>query len=142
LSPLRAELLLPEPQERDDTPAGAGAPTDPDRNTPSAPALAPVYSFDIEPASRVTWVVETAKAVIQGRLDASDGAAAVQAQQAQLVRLLRQDRDSVTRRESDAVATRLALLAEQVGDAASANPDNEAHHVIARVLSELARSLR
>jgi hypothetical protein len=133
-------LLLPEPQERDDTSAGAGAPSDPHTPTPSAPP--PVYSFDIEPASRVTWVVETAKAVIQGRLDASDGAAAVQAQQAQLVRLLRQDRDSVTRRESDAVATRLALLAEQVGDAASANPDNEAHHVIARVLSELARSLR
>ncbi len=96
----------------------------------------------MEPASRVTWIVETAKAVIQGRLSAIDGAAAVQAQQEQTARLLRQDRDSVTRRESDAVATRLALLAEQVSDTASANPDNDAHHAIARVLSELARCLR
>jgi hypothetical protein len=100
------------------------------------------YSLGIEPGSRVTWVVETAKAVIQGRLSAEDGAAAVQAQQEQMVRLLRQDRDSVTRRESAAVATRLALLAEQVSDSASANPDNDAHHVIARVLGELARCLR
>ena len=96
----------------------------------------------MEPASRVAWVVETAKAVISGRLAAEDGAAAVQAQQAQLGRLLRQDRDSVTRRESDAVATRLVLLAEQVSDTGSATPDNGAHHAIARVLSELARSLR
>lgn len=79
---------------------------------------------------------------MQGRLSAEDGAAAVQAQQDQLIKLLRQDRDSVTRHESDAVATRLALLAEQVGDSASANPDNAAHHVIARVLSELSRCLR
>jgi hypothetical protein len=86
-------------------------------------------------------VVETARAVIQGRLDAAEGALAVQAQQEQLIRLLRQDRDSVTRRESDAVATRLKLLAEQVGDCGSNNPENQAHHVIARVLSELARSL-
>jgi hypothetical protein len=96
----------------------------------------------MEPKARVAWVVETARAVIQGRLSAVDGATAIQAQQAQLVGLLRQDRDSVTRRESDAVATTLQLLAEQVGDAGSANPDNDAHHVIARVLSELSRSLR
>jgi hypothetical protein len=96
----------------------------------------------VEPAARVAWVVETAKAVIEGRLSAEDGAVAVQAQQAQLIGLLRQDRDSVTRRESDAVATRLRLLAEQVSDVGSATPDNEAHHAIARVLGELARSLR
>jgi hypothetical protein len=96
----------------------------------------------MEPKARVAWVVETAKAVIQGRLSAADGATAIQAQQAQLVGLLRQDRDSVTRRESDAVATTLQLLAEQVSDAGSADPDNGAHHVIARVLSELSRSLR
>jgi hypothetical protein len=96
----------------------------------------------VEPASRVAWIVETAKAVIEGRLSAEEGAVAVQAQQAQLIGLLRQDRDSVTRRESDAVATRLRLLAEQVSDAGSATPDNEAHHAIARVLAELARSLR
>lgn len=96
----------------------------------------------VEPAARVAWVVETAKAVIDGRLSPADGAAAVQAQQAQMTGLLRQDRDSVTRHESDAVATRLRLLAEQVSDAGSDDPDNDAHHEIARVLGELARCLR
>ncbi|MDE3087258.1 MAG: hypothetical protein KGJ77_10890 [Acidobacteriota bacterium] len=96
----------------------------------------------MEPKTRVAWVVETARAVIQGRLSAAEGATAIQAQQAQLVGLLRQDRDSVTRHESDSVATTLQLLAEQVSDAGSADPDNEAHHVIARVLGELSRSLR
>jgi hypothetical protein len=96
----------------------------------------------MEPAARVAWVIETAKAVMDGRLSAEEGAASVRAQQAQLVNLLRQDRDSVTRRESDAVATRLRLLAEQVTDLASSSPDNAAHTEIARVLGELARSLR
>jgi hypothetical protein len=96
----------------------------------------------VTPEARVAWVVQTAKAVIEGRLDPADGAAAVQAQQAQLASLLRHDRDSVTRHESDAVATRLRLLAEQVTDVASASPDNAAHRQIAQVLGELARSLR
>jgi hypothetical protein len=96
----------------------------------------------VEPAARVAWVVETAKAVIEGRLSATEGAAAVQAQQAQLVGLLRHDRDSVTRHESEAVATRLRLLAEQVSDAGSSTPDNEGHRTIARVLGELAGCLR
>ncbi|HEY2430430.1 MAG TPA: hypothetical protein VGI06_15930 [Acidimicrobiales bacterium] len=95
----------------------------------------------MEPAARVAWVIETAKAVMDDRLSAAEGAAAVQAQQEQLAGLLRQDRDSVTRRESAAVATRLRLLAEQVSDRASAVPDNDGHLVIARVLGELARSL-
>jgi hypothetical protein len=86
--------------------------------------------------------VETTKAVIDGRLDPAEGAAAVRAQQEQLAALLRQDQNSVTRRESEAVATRLRLLAEQVSDAASNSPDNEPHRQIARVLGELARSLR
>lgn len=94
------------------------------------------------PEARVAWVMETTKAVIDGRLDPAEGAAAVRAQQEQLAGLLRHDRDSVTRRESDAVATRLRLLAEQVSDAASDSPDNEHHREIARVLAELARSLR
>ena len=98
--------------------------------------------LQLGPEARVAWVVETTKAVIEGRLDAAQGAAAVRAQQQQLATLLRQDRDGVTRRESDAVATRLRLLAEQVSDVASSTPDNEAHHEIARVLGELARSLR
>ena len=96
----------------------------------------------MEPGARVAWVVETAKAVMEGRLTAAEGALSVRAQQEQLIGLLRHDRNAVTRRESDAVATRLRLLAEQVSDLASASPDNEAHHEIARVLGELARSLR
>jgi hypothetical protein len=87
-------------------------------------------------------VVETARAVIDGRLDAAEGSAAVQVQRQQLADLLRRDRDSVTRRESDAVATRLRMLAEQVSDAGSASPDNDAYLEIARSLAELARSLR
>lgn len=96
----------------------------------------------MEPASRVAWVVETARAVIEGRLDPAEGAASIKAQQSQLLGLLRSDRDSVTRRESEAVANRLRLLAEQVSDSASDRPDNGDHHDISRVLGELARSLR
>jgi hypothetical protein len=96
----------------------------------------------MEPSARVAWVTETAKAVLDGRLDAAQAASAVRAQQVQLAALLRHDRDAVTRRESDAVATRLRLLAEQVADRASSSPDNGNHLEIARVLAELARSLR
>lgn len=97
----------------------------------------------VEPVARVAWLIETTRAVIAGRLDAADAAASIQAQQQQLAGLLRQDRDSVTRRESDAVATRLRLLAEQLSDsAASSVSDREEHGRIARVLAELARSLR
>jgi hypothetical protein len=86
-------------------------------------------------------VVETVRAVIDGRLAPAEGAVAVTAQQDQLIGLLRHDRDSVTRSESAAVASRLRLLAEQVSDSASADPDNDAHLRIARVLGELARAL-
>jgi hypothetical protein len=96
----------------------------------------------VEPGARVAWVVETAKAVLDGRLSAAEGAAAVQAQQEQLSGLLRHDRDSVTRRESEDVAVRLRMLAEQVSDTAASDPNNEDHLRIARVLAELARSLR
>jgi hypothetical protein len=96
----------------------------------------------MEPGARVAWVIETARAVLDGRLSAAEGAAAVQAQQAQLSNLLRHDKDSVTRRESEDVATRLRMLAEQISDTAASNPDNEDHLKIARVLAELSRSLR
>ena len=86
-------------------------------------------------------MVQTVKAVLDGRLAPVDGAIAVSAQQEQLVGLLRHDRDSVTRSESAAVASQLRLLAEQVSDTASADPDNDAHLAIARVLGELARAL-
>lgn len=86
-------------------------------------------------------MLETVKAVIDQRISPADGAAAIRAQQLQLVGLLRQDRDSVTRSESAVVASRLRLLAEQVSDAASADPDNHDHMAIAQVLGELARAL-
>jgi hypothetical protein len=87
-------------------------------------------------------VTETARAVLEGRLDPNEAASAVRSQQAQLISLLRHDRDGVTRREAEVVATRLRLLAEQVSDLASSTPDNAAHTEIARVLGELARCLR
>lgn len=90
----------------------------------------------------MAWVIETAKAVIEQRLPAEEGAIAVRAQQAQLIGLLRQDRNSVTQRESDAVASRLRLLAEQVSDAASGDPENAAQRDIARALGEFASALR
>jgi predicted naringenin-chalcone synthase len=70
----------------------------------------------VNPADRVTFVVATAKAVLDDRLDVADGATAVQMQAEQLIPLLRTDRDSVTRSECESVATTLRLLAEQVND--------------------------
>ena len=90
----------------------------------------------------MAWVIETARGVLEGRLSAADGATSLRVQQAQLVALLAHDRDSVTRRESDAVASRLRLLAEQVADLGSTTPDNADYQDMARVLGELARSLR
>lgn len=101
-----------------------------------------IHTGRMEPGARVAWVVETAKAVIERRLSAEEGAAAVRAQQAQLIGLLRQDRNSVTRRECDTVSSRLRLLAEQVSDAASSDPDNAAQRDIARALGEFASALR
>ena len=70
----------------------------------------------MNPADRVKFVVETAKAVLDDRLGVADGAAAVQLQAEQLIPLLRTDRDSVTRSECESVATNLRMLAEQIND--------------------------
>lgn len=97
---------------------------------------------DVHPGERVRFVVETAKAVLDDRLPAADGAAAVTLQAEQITPLLRSDRDSVTRSEAESVATQLRLLAEQVNDRASGSADPAAHLAMAKAIGEMAQSLR
>jgi hypothetical protein len=101
----------------------------------------------VNPAERVTFVVQTAKAVLDERLDIGQGAAAVQLQAEQLVPLLRGDRDSVTRSECETVATNLRMLAEQINDRGRSDvptdPDElDAYQVMARAIGEMAQALR
>jgi hypothetical protein len=96
----------------------------------------------VNPGERVKFVVETAKAVLEDRLSIDQGAAAVQLQAEQLTRLLRSDRDSVTRSEAETVATNLRLLAEQVNDRASGLADPAAYESMARSIGEMAQALR
>ena len=96
----------------------------------------------MNPADRVKFVVETAKAVLDERLPADEGAAAVELQAEQITPLLRGDRDSVTRSESESVATNLRLLAEQINDRASGYVDPTAHLAMARAIGEMAQALR
>jgi len=93
----------------------------------------------VNPADRVKFVVETAKAVLDDRLDVDQGAAAVQLQSEQLVPLLRADRESV--------ATNLRMLAEQINDRGRtglrSDPSGvEAHEAMARSIGEMAQALR
>ena len=88
-------------------------------------------------------MIETAKAVIDGRVDVADAARAAEVQADQLTELLRSDRNSVPQRESDAVATRLRLYAEQVSDLAASAPERAAsHEALAAALGRLAQVLR
>lgn len=96
----------------------------------------------MHPADRVRFSVETAKAVLEQRLDASEAAAAMELQMEQLLPQLRHDRDMVTRSECQTVATTLRMLGEQVNDRASADGENDAHLAIARMLGQMAQSLR
>jgi hypothetical protein len=96
----------------------------------------------VHPAERVRFAVETAKAVLDGRLSPAEGARAVRMQAEQVTPLLRSDRDSVTRSESESVATQLRLLAEQVNDRASGLADTEDYTAMARALGEMAQALR
>lgn len=96
----------------------------------------------MHPADRVAWIIETARAVIEGRVDPAEAAEAARLQVEQLADLLRADRNSVPQRESDAVATRLRLYAEQVGDRAAIAGDPEAHVALAEALGRLAQVLR
>lgn len=101
-----------------------------------------VYGAGVVPEERVRWVVETARAVLDGRLAAAEGASAVEVQRDQLADLLRRDRDLVTRRECESVATTLRLLAEQVGDAAPTGPAGDEHRRLAASIGLLAVVLR
>lgn len=96
----------------------------------------------MNPAERVKFVVETAKAVLDERLPAAEGAAAVELQADQITSLLRGDRDSVTRSECETVATNLRMLAEQINDRASGLADPAAHVAMARAIGEMAQALR
>ena len=96
----------------------------------------------MQPDERVRWAVETAKAVLQGRMDAAEGARAVRLQTAQTATLLRRDRDAVTRREAEAVATTLRLLAEQGADSAEDSENAADRLELASALGQLAQALR
>jgi hypothetical protein len=96
----------------------------------------------VHPSDRVKFPVETAKAVLEHRLDATEAAAAMELQVEQLLPQLRHDRDMVTRSECETVATTLRLLGEQVNDRASADGESEAHLAIAKMLGQMAQSLR
>ena len=96
----------------------------------------------MHPAERVRIVTETARAVLEARLDPATGAQTLALQQAQIGARLRSDRIDVTQAEADAVALTLRRLAEQVSDLASARPDPDSNVEMARILGELAQTLR
>jgi hypothetical protein len=96
----------------------------------------------VHPATRVRIVAETARAVLEERLGPDAGAATLILQQEQIGDRLRGDRIDVTRFEADEVATTLRRLAEQISDRASGLSDPSAHQEMARVLGELAQTLR
>ncbi len=87
-------------------------------------------------------MTETARAVLDGRLDAGAGAQTLLLQQDQIVARLRSDRIDVTQAEADTVALTLRRLAEQVSDRAPLEADPEPSLEIARILGELAQALR
>jgi len=95
----------------------------------------------VHPSERVRIVTETARAVLEHRLDAASGAQTLAIQQGQIGGRLRSDRIDVTQAEADAVALTLRRLAEQVSDLASARPEPDAVEM-ARILGELAQTLR
>ncbi len=96
----------------------------------------------MHPAERVRIVTETARAVLEQRLDVDIGAATLCLQQEQIGDRLRGDRIDVARFEAQEVATTLRRLGEQISDRASGLADPEAHRTMARVLGELAQTLR
>jgi hypothetical protein len=95
----------------------------------------------VHPSERVRIVTETARAVLEERLDASVGAQTLALQQEQIAGRLRSDRIDVTQSEADVVALTLRRLAEQVADLVPSDPD-PAYVEMARILGELAQTLR
>jgi hypothetical protein len=96
----------------------------------------------VHPSERVRIVTETARAVLEERLSAEAGAQTLVLQQEQIGPRLRSDRIDVTQAEADTVALTLRRLAEQVSDRAAVDQDPEPTLVMARVLGELAQTLR
>ncbi len=96
----------------------------------------------MHPADRVRFATETARAVLDERLEPSEAAAALALQVEQLVPQLRSDRDTVTRSEAETVATTLRLLAEQVNDRSAEHGDPDARAAIAEMLGRLGQVLR
>ena len=96
----------------------------------------------MHPKERVRIVTETARAVLEDRLDPGSGAQTLALQQEQIGNRLRADRIDVTQAEADAVALTLRRLAEQVSDHASAEQDPAANVEMARILGEIAQTLR
>lgn len=96
----------------------------------------------MHPSERVRIVTETARAVLEGRLDAGAGAQTLTLQQQQIGSRLRSDRIDVTQAEADAVALTLRRLAEQVSDRAATGRDPAPNQEMARILGELAQTLR
>ena len=96
----------------------------------------------MHPSERVRIVTETARAVLEDRLDPGRGAQTLALQQEQIGSRLRADRIDVTQAEADEVALTLRRLAEQVSDHASLQPDPDAHVEMARILGEIAQTLR
>lgn len=96
----------------------------------------------MHPRDRVRIVVATAHAVIDGRLDVATGAATLGLQQEQIAPHLRSDRLDVTMSESADVAQQLRLLAEQVSEVAVGPSGRDDLVTMARVLGELAQTLR
>lgn len=96
----------------------------------------------MNPRERVRIVTETARAVLEGRLDAAAGAQALQLQEEQVAPHLRGDRIDVTQREAESVALELRLLAEQVSEVRDEDQDRDALVEMARILGQLAQVLR
>jgi hypothetical protein len=96
----------------------------------------------VHPSERIRIVTETARAVLECRLDAAAGAQTLALQQHQIGDRLRSDRIDVTQAEADQVALTLRRLAEQVSDQAVTGDDAAPRAEVARILGELAQSLR
>ncbi len=80
--------------------------------------------------------------MLDGRLDASVGAQTLAIQETQIAPHLRGDRIDVTQAEADTVALTLRRLGEQVSDLSPTKHDPEATLEMARILGELAQTLR
>jgi hypothetical protein len=96
----------------------------------------------VHPAERTRIVIETARAVLEGRLEAGHGAQTLALQEEQIAAHLRSDRIDVTQSEADAAALTLRRLGEQISDLPSTEHDPEALVEMARILGTLAQTLR